>query len=196
MPNAKLLISLGAQAVKCLCGWSRLWFIHWGVEELCSATQRSSTQTALWNKRAKTVTSRFVISFLWKTSCCVAQRNSHVSELTGNLLPASPVYVEYCFSSLQTVSKQVHRYYSATKMQCSDSWSWAGLIGDNGQRDRNSAVIYSLLIHSCAGIRSGLQEKERTTEGKGSNFTAVGKYLMSLLMLDQRWDKRMRIQCF
>lgn len=59
-------------------------------------------------------------------------------------------------------------------------------MGDNGQRDRHSAVINSLLIHSCAGIRSGLQEKERTTEGKGSNFTTVGKYLMSLLMLDQR----------
>lgn len=46
-------------------------------------------------------------------------------------------------------------------------------------------MTHSLLIN-CAGIRSVLQEKgKRITVEKGSNVTTLGKYLTSLLMLDQ-----------
>lgn len=100
MLKRKLFLSLAAEAVKRLRGLRR--FTHWGVEELCCATHRSSTQTALWDK-ANMVTSRFVISFVWQASCCVAMRYSYhlyVSELTGNLLPASSLNVYCCLSRL------------------------------------------------------------------------------------------------
>ncbi|XP_029295548.1 protein FAM102A isoform X2 [Cottoperca gobio] len=68
------------------------------VHSLCSAAQRPSTHTALWNK-AKTVTSSSVISFLWKTSCSV--RRSYVI-IGMTLLSGDP-----CFKTPPGTAKSI-----------------------------------------------------------------------------------------
>lgn len=161
--NAKMLILHAAQAVSCL------WVKEALRDSLRSGGALQHHPEVMYTncrakQRAKTVTSRFVIPFLWKTSCRGAECSSHISEITGNSLPASLIYVYYCQSS------QTARYLEL---------GWLVIM------DKSSAVMYGLLINSSAGTRTGSQENERSTKEKGPKFHNNGK-ICSLFMLDQR----------